>query len=290
MRVYFLSEIPCAFFAGGAYLGIVDGFERSAELSPSDGIFCECKATGRMSMSFRFDEDFLFSPPEQIEMYFHCGEVAVRLHAMPYADPTMRVVWQTRLNGLLLTLCVQGTVVLNMQDGNSFYQIPLPFAFENCRAETAGEHILLEGKGMFALIDQNGKIRILSDGRITERGDAVTAEVPLHDALAHRMRCRYEGGKMTDCTVLSAQEPTQATVALALLESVLAGFDPTPYLAPALAPKAGLLREYLGEFRAVVPLGADRVGLVCPRKPRVFDVRDFRFTLEDGKVSNLAPV
>ena len=50
------------------------------------------------------------------------------------------------------------------------------------------------------------------------------------------------------------------------------------------------VREYLGEFRAVVPLGADRVGLVCPRKPRVFDVRDFRFTLEDGKVSNLAPV
>lgn len=241
-------------------------------------------------MSFRFDEDFLFSPPEQVELYFHCGEVAVRLHAMPYADPTMRVVWQTRLNGLLLTLCVQGTVILNMQDGNSFYQIPLPFAFENCRADTAGEHILLEGKGMFALIDQNGKIRILSDGRITERGDAVTAEIPLHDALAHRMRCRYEGGKMTECTVLSAQEPTQATVALALLESVLAGFDPTPYLAPALAPKAGLLREYLGEFRAVVPLGADRVGLVCPRKPRVFDVRDFRFTLEDGKVSNLAPV
>lgn len=290
MRVYFLSELPCAFFAGGAYLGIVDGFERSAELCPSDGIFCECKAEGRASFCFRFDEDFLYSPPEQAELYFRRGEVAVRLRAMPYADPTMRVVWQTRLDGLLLTLCVQGKVVLNMQDGNSLFQVPLPFAFESCRAASAGAHILLEAKDMFALIDRNGHIAVLSDGRVIEQGDAVTAEVPLHDALAHRMRCRYENGRLTACTVLSAREPTEATVALALLESVLAGFDPTPYLAPALAPKAGLLREYLGNFCAVVPLGADCVGLVYPRKARVFDVRDFRFTLEDGKVSNLAPV
>ena len=72
---------------------------------------------------------------------------------------------------------------------------------------------------------------------------------------------------------------------------MLAGFDPAPYLAPALAQKAGLLREFLGDFCAAVPLqepGA--VGLIYPRKPRVFDVRDILVTLEDGKVANLTPV
>ena len=34
----------------------------------------------------------------------------------------------------------------------------------------------------------------------------------------------------------------------------------------------------------------DVVGLVYERKPRVFDVRDFCVSLEDGKVSNLTPL
>ena len=72
---------------------------------------------------------------------------------------------------------------------------------------------------------------------------------------------------------------------------MLAGFDPMPYLAPSLAPKAKLLHDFFGNFRAAVPTQRqDVVGLVYERKPRVFDVRYFRFTLEDGKVSNLAPV
>ena len=71
---------------------------------------------------------------------------------------------------------------------------------------------------------------------------------------------------------------------------MLAGFDPAPYLAPALAPKARLLREFLGNYSAVTLLQNNVVGLIYERKPRVYDVRDFRVSTEDGKVSNLEPV
>ena len=39
MRVYFLSEKPCGLTVSGIYLGLIDGFERSAELSPADELF-----------------------------------------------------------------------------------------------------------------------------------------------------------------------------------------------------------------------------------------------------------
>ena len=291
MRVYFLSDIPCAFFVNGMHLGTVDMFERSVELATMDGVFCEFKAPQYAPIRFRFDEDFLFSPPEEAELYFRGGEVAVRLRGFVRADPSLRVVWQKHFSGCLLTLCVQGRVVLNFENERGFLQIPLPFSFEDCRVSPAGNFILLEGKGAFALLGKDGKLSVLTEGRVTERGAVVTAEVPFRDSLSHVARCTYENGRLTGCSILSAREPTDATIALALFESVLAGFDATPYLAPVLASKAGLLREFLGDFRAVVPTQEPCVvGLVYERKPRVFDVRNFRVTLEDGKVSNLTPL
>ena len=291
MRVYFLSDLPCVFFVNGMHLGTVDGFERSVELATMDGVFCEFKAPGYAPVRFRFDEDFLFSPPEGVELYFCGGEVAVRIRGFVRSDPSLRVVWQKHFAGCLLTLCVQGRVVLNFENGQGFLQLPLPFAFENCTASPAGNYILLEGTDMFALLSKEGKMPVLSDGHVTGRGSAVTAEVPFHDSLSRVARCTYENGAMTSCTILSAREPDAATLALALFESVLAGFDASAYLAPSLAPKAQLLREFLGDYRAVVPSRErDVTGLVYERKPRVFDVRNFRVTLEDGKVSNITPL
>ena len=114
MRVYFLSDLPCAFFVNGMHLGIVDGFERSVELATMDGVFCEFKAPGYAPVRFRFDEDFLFSPPEEVELYFRGGEVAVRIRGFVRADPSLRVVWQKHFAGCLLTLCVQGRIVLKL--------------------------------------------------------------------------------------------------------------------------------------------------------------------------------
>ena len=291
MRVYFLSDVPCMFFVNGLPLGRVDAFARSVELSPTDGVFCECKAEGCIPVRFRFDGELLFSPPEGVEVYLIGECTAVRLRTFLRADPSPRIAWQRHIAGQLLTLRVQGSVVLNAEGIHGLTQTVLPFAFEACVPSAAGEDVLLEGAQMFALIGADGALRLLSDGRVTEReGARITAEVPFRDVLGHVARCTYERGRLTGYTLLSARAPSETTVALALFESVLAGFDPLPYLAPALAEKAEMLRAYLGTFTAAVPLGvADRIGLVTPRRPRVFEVRPFRVTLEDGKVSNIFP-
>ena len=257
MRVYFLSDLPCALFVNGMHLGQVDGFARRIELSPVDGAFCECKRADCLPVRFRFDEDFLFSPPEGVR---------------------------------LLTLCVQGRVVLNFEREKKFVQIALPLAFERCRASAAGENVLLETDGAFAIVGREGELLALSDGTVRERGNAVVADVPLGDALRHVMRCRYEQGKLTACEVVAARAPDETSAALALFESVLAGIDPACCLAPALQPKAGLLRAFLGDFSAVIPLGEGEVGLAVRRRERVFDVRGYKVTLEGGKVSNILPL
>ena len=86
MRVIFLAEKPCALTVNAAFLGTVDGFERSAEINPGDGVFCELLPVGYAPVRFRFDENFLRSPPEQVNLYFIRGGVAVLLAYLKH-DP-----------------------------------------------------------------------------------------------------------------------------------------------------------------------------------------------------------
>ena len=288
MRVFFCADLACAFFVNGIHLGLVDGFERSVELEPADGLFCEFKAAGYAPVRFRLDEDFLFAPPDGVELYFFGGAVMVHIKDFLRADPSLRVVWQKKLSGATFTLCVQGRVTLNLESPRGFFQIPLPFSFERSELSQAGALFLLESPTAFALFDDGGNVRALSDGKVAERGARVTADIPLHDSLGHTVRRTWENGAAGACTVRAAREPTAATFALAFFESILTGCDPTPFLAPALVPKTALLRQFLGDFRAVVLTErTDVTGLVYARKARVFDVRRFRVTFEEGKIANI---
>ena len=98
----------------------------------------------------------------------------------------------------------------------------------------------------------------------------------------------WKEGALVSCTLRAARSPAPATFALALFESVLLGLDASPFLSPGL--DADALAEYLGGFRSVVLTEEeDRVGLVYPRRERVFDVRYFTVETEDGRVCNILP-
>lgn len=289
MRVFFLSEKRCALFFGGVFLGTADGFERSAELDPADRIFCELQAPGCAPESFVFDEAFLFAPPPPFELYFSRGTVTVYCRSFARADPSLTVVRQERVNGALFTLCMQGRLQLNMENETGFHILPLPERFMNCTFRACGEDFLLEGSGTFALIKRDGTVRIRAEGRVLECGETLVAEIAFRDSGGHTAIAEWRDGELLRYTVRTAREPTETTFALALFESVLIGADCTPFLADALKPKAGALRAYLGDFSDVaLTARQDVVGLVYPRKERVFDVRYFRVTLEDGKIANIS--
>ncbi|MDE7158205.1 MAG: hypothetical protein K2N74_01385 [Clostridiales bacterium] len=283
-----MAEKPCALSVNGIYLGVVDGFERSTELNPEDGVFCELKPNGFHSVRFHFDEEFLFSPPPQIKLYYTGDAVAVYACDFIRTDQSLNVLWQKRLGGTLLTLTLQGKVTLNLENETGLHMINLPDAFETCTAKSHGKFFLLESETAFALLSHDGKIAILSEGTVLDTKDGLKAEVPFHDSVGHTAVCTYREGELKECSIRAKREPTEATFALALFESALIGADCTPYMSEALQEKANSLKEFLGEFLSVVLTEEpDKVGLIYERKERVYDVRYFRVETTDGKVSNI---
>ncbi len=291
MRVYFLAEKTCALTVGGAYLGLADGFERSAEIEPS-GICVEFSPLGDLlPVRFLFDEDLLLDPPPQIVLYYTDGAVAVYACGFLRADQSLKVLWQERIGRTRLTLTLQGKLLLDFENETGFRPVELPPALEDCRAEPCGSGFLLRGKTAFALLSHAGEMTLFSEGEVLSAGETLRAIVPFHDCLGHTAVCEWKDGTLVSCSIRAAREPGEATYALALLESALIGADCTPYLSDALAPKAAALKEYLGDYRSVVLTGErDKIGLVYPRKERIFDVRYFRVTTENGKVANLTPI
>lgn len=290
MRMFFCAEQACALFVNGAYLGVADGFWRAVELDPADRPFCECKAAGYAPVRFVADEDLLFAPPPGIELYFCRGDVCIRLCDFFRADPALRVLWQKRLGNALLTLCLQGRLTLNLETPQGFFPIPLPFCMQQSVPSRAGGLFLLESEEAFALIREDGAVCALSEGRITQRGDTVCAEVPLHDSRGSVVRRRYEHGVLKESVPVAARGDADETP-LAFFEALLAGEDVTRRMAPSLASKNRLLSKFLGNFeRAVVLEEEDVIGLVYARKARVFDVRPFRVTTEAGRVTNIVQI
>ena len=288
MRVYFLSEKRGALTVGGAYFGVVDGFERSAEVDPADGLYCECAAIGYVPVRFRFDEEFLFSPPPHVKLYFSGGDVAVYLHDYVRDDPALRVIWQEHVAGSRLTLCMQGRLTLNLENETGFHLIPLSEKLETCRPCACCGGVLLEAENCFLLLSRDGEIWAQGEGTVMEKGETLKAEVRLSDSVGHTALCEWKGAELLSCTLRSSRAPTDATFALAFLESVLIGADVGPYLCDALKPKAAALKGFLGDFEDVVLKDDPRlVGLVYRRRERVFEVRTFRVDVEEGKVTNI---
>ena len=295
MRVFFLSERPAALFLGGAYLGIADGFERSAELRLEDEHFVEFKPLGGFApFAFRLDEDCLIHPPEFLRIYYTAHGVALYAHGYYYADPSLKVLKQTRIGGALLTLCLQGKLTLNFERDGELHLIPLSAELADADIFAAGENYLIKGSNAFALIGKDGALLGEHEGKVlrhSENSDEVEADIPLKDCLLHTARCVWRGRELTSYSLRAAREVSPSTLFLALLESVLIGADVAPFLSEELNEKADSLKSYLGNFVAVTTTNElGQAGLVYRRNERIFDVRYFQAEIEEGKIANLSPV
>lgn len=291
MRVFFLSEQPCALSVGGAYLGIVDGFERSVELDPADRLFCELvPAENFLPVRFWLDENFLISPPPRIELYYTETAVCIRAVDFLRADQTLRVLWQKRFKNALLTLTMQGKLQLFF-GGTVSRLLDLPDCLSDCDAEETALGYLLRGKSAFCLVSFDGELEVVSEGNVLACEKTLKAEIPFHDSLLHTAVCEWERGKLVSCLVRTPNPLAPASYALALFESALIGADCAPFLCPALEEKASSLKEYLGNFCSVVLCDKpDKIGLVYKRSERVYEVRYFCVETEKEKISNIRPL
>ena len=132
MQVYFLAERECILTLGGMALGIVDGFERSVELDPADGVLCTLAPLGGyLPVSFCIDEDFLIAPPPGIALYHRNGK-GCALYASGFCrtDQSLNVLQKAEVNGARLTLFRQGKLFLEIAEEDGMHLCALPDELE----------------------------------------------------------------------------------------------------------------------------------------------------------------
>ncbi len=307
MRVYFLSCAPAVLKLNGLYVGRVDGFERHIELDPADRVLAEIVPGGNLqAVNFFLDEEFFACPPDFADVYLLENDALVYVREYGEKDVKLKVIYQTRFCGNLITVFSQGGAYLSCE-GAEYTLTPLPAQFFNCRAEQhtlAGRDVLaLYGGNKLIIISDGGKVIFKNTVESAEFGDSLFVRAPFETCTAAKAECTYsyDGERLTQTGGKTVEtKPPEPNVAhFAFFESVLTCGDFEKYLDDSLKHKAGDLKSYLGNFVSVtVPtekfytLHRDvaAAGLVYPLKRNLYEVKYFAVEMQNGKITNLSPV
>ena len=299
MKLYFLSSKPCALLINGAYFGITDLFERTAELDLRDNLYAEFLPENAQPIRFFITERLRETPPSGCEVYLLEDGIAVYARDFQPTDLTLRVIWQEKREDCLITLFSQGQLYLSVQTEQNFFNAYLPPSFASARLEMHSGLIFLSAPDALAVFTKEGK-RLLQEKVLSysvENG-VLSARLPLSDRLGRFADCRWELSQ-TECRqtafVIRQAKPESGAVgeektedgllAYAFFESVLIGADFENMLDNELLTDKDKIRAFLGDFESVIltdnPL---RCGLVRKKAEGLFSVDYFQISTKNGKI------
>lgn len=315
MRIHFSAEEPCALRLGGAMLGSVgeaekfadvDREEITAEFLPDDG--------NKLPAVFRIGEKFFNAPPACAEVYrYDCGaDIHVRFSPRP---ARLRVLAQQRFGGALMTVFSEAgaQLALDCAGKSELFDLPEADVYSLAEHKIGGEtfySVLCSRGAQNTLCLYNGQAREAFRDTVSDFscGDNLRTVFRFGDIAGHTAIRTYraEGDSLIPSSYsvhpregFSPADLHEKLLPFAFFQEILAGGDPAPYLAPSLAEKKQLLREYLGEFCGVyLPKEIfylthgqqNAAGLVYRRAENSFEVRFFQASTAEGKIVNISPV
>lgn len=307
MKIYFVSRTPAALKLNGEFAGRLDGFERRADINLKDNVFAEVCPAGGLPASFFIDENLFSSPPEYMDVYLLGeGEALISLRAFKSADMRLKIIFQTKFEGNLVTVFSQGEVYLSVE-GQKYFFCAVGENFSNVTAEEktiAGYPVLaIYGGGDLIIISHSGE-KIFSNGvTYAEFGDVLNVGLPLKTCAGSVANCRYsyDGARLTlaSSEITDRENIAENSIHIAFFESILYSGDYEKYLSGELLPHSGNLKEYLGNFTEVILPSAGfyerrpgilAAGLCYPVKDNLFNVKYFAVSLSGGKIDNVYPV
>ncbi|MBQ8657742.1 MAG: hypothetical protein IJ506_01265 [Clostridia bacterium] len=298
MKIYFLSSRPCALTLNGAYFGLTSTFEKFAEVSPKDGIFAEFIPEGASPIRFFITENLRFTPPEGCEVYLLKDGVAVFARDFPPNDFSLQPLLQKKFDSCLATLFKQGRIQLSLENSGELFVATLPPSFAPVDLKEENGYILVDGEKEIALYSPRAEL-LLHEKALSytfENGE-LRAVLPLSDRLKRTAECVWtlsETGVARASFTLrqegaeNAERLREELLPYAFFESVLIGAEVTQMLSEELAEKADSLREFLGDFIGVTLTNDPReLGLVYKKAERLFELKYFRVTVENGKIADV---
>ncbi len=296
MKIYFLSSQPCALTLNGAFFGVTDTFERSAELALADGVYAKFSPEGAQPIGFFITEALLHTPPVGCEVYLLKEGVAVYARDFPPADFTLSPVAQKEEGGLLVTVYKQGHLQLSVQSPQGFFNAYLPPSFASCSIVLHRGCILLFGEktlGVYTTACEKLLLEQYLDYELTEKG--LNATLPLADSLQRVADCAWSLDERA-CVLQSftlrqphgQKELPQGLLAYAFFESVLLKGSFRALLSEELQTDCERILAFLGDFIAVtLTAEPNTCGLVRKKAERLFTVDYFSVELADGKIVDI---
>ncbi len=293
MKIYFLSDRPCALSLNGVYFGRTDAFERFADVTLSDGVYAQFSPENALPIGFFLTENLRSSPPEGCEVYLLKDALAVYAYGFPPRDFALRVLAQKREGELLATLFCQGALQLSVESPAGFFNATLPPSFARGRLAVHGKWIVARTEERLAVFDETAAK--LLDERALEyeiEGARVTAVLPLSDSRNRTAKCTWdlsEGGRLLEFSLQERAEadspPSEGLLAYAFFETVLLGGDFARFLSEELRRDAERIRAFLGNFIAVTLTKEENVcGLVRKKGERLYAVDEISVDIAEGRI------
>lgn len=307
MTVYFLSATRAALKLNGCFAGFIDLFERRCEIDVTDRTLAEIvPEDNSLPLNFALDEKFFSAPPDFADVYLMDGDAAVHVKKFPPKGGTLKVIWQTRFCGNLITLYSQGGVQLSCE-GQSFelYDMDAAFAESEYREESVGglPVLIIRAKNCIAVVSDKGKPVFMSPAESYSCADMLELTVKYETCACVKAVCRFSyDGEKFELAESSAEEsvpPDESVLHFAFFESVLTRADYKKYLGEELKEKAELLPSFLGDFTAVILPPAKfyaehgqikAAGLVFAEAKNLFRVKYFAVDTLDGLIDNVYEV
>lgn len=303
-----MSERTAALKLNGAYIGLIDGFERFVDADNNAKILAEVfPQDDAQPVNFFIDDNFFKNPPDFADVYLIGGDAVIYISRYSPREKKLEVVAQTRFAGGLYTLFLNGGgVYLNCErDRCNLYEMGRGFASATFKeAAVAGFNVLLvEGEGCVAVISESGERVFFNPAESWQCGNNFTVSVNFNTCAGCKAVCSfaYDGHtmKLIESRTREKFPPQENVLHFAFFESVLTRGDFAAYLCDELKGNAGALPSYLGEFVDVtIPYRKffDRhgdikaAGLVYPVKKNLFTVKYFAVDMENGKITNVYEV
>ena len=308
MRVYFISEERAALKLDGQYAGTIDAFERYADIDGARGALAEIVPyENGQPLNFFIDENFFARPHDFADTYSSCGEHFIRIDG--YADKCgLQVLAQANTDGTIITVFRAGGIYAACEGadcGKADYAIfPLPHSFrspEITETECGGLKFAAVKSGRMLALFCGCRQAFCGEADKYSLGASLNAEVCLRsctDAVAER-EYLFDGEKfvLNSQKITERRPPCAGAEHIAFFESVLYGGDCSARLCDELKEHAGALKDYLGNFTAVLPpcgralelYGERSAGLLYRENGRLFKVKYFKAEMQDGKIANIFP-
>lgn len=306
MRVYFLSAGRAALKLDGQFVGMIDMFERFADIDLSRGVFAEiapCSCRG--ALNFFIDEGFFHTPHAFCNSYYSEDERGIYISRYPEREGRIEVIAQGRAAGALITVFRFGGIYAAAEPDGGGKGTVCALSEKFCTAKisavrTGGcEYAAVRGQNALALFrGENmvffggcGGVTFGEELNITERTGGCTRAV-CHSSYS------FDGEKfaLSGRYTRHSREPAPFALAAAFFESVLCG-GAEVYLSDELKGREGALKEYLGGYTDVAlpsegaqkKYGPNAAGLVYERGEGLFEVKYFIAEISGGKVINILP-